>query len=101
VKKNSGSAGIPGSTAEGDEAATSMDGALPTNPALKNVKAGDAAGDDTSAVSTTEVSSAKNGVVSDVVGGESSASTNTANPDQSKSNDSTAPLTNGATGDAS
>jgi transcriptional activator SPT7 len=82
-----------------------MDGVLPTNPALKNLKAGDAAGDETSAVSTTEVSSAKNGVdgsaVSDVVGGEVGASTNTANQDQSKNNDSTVPLTNGVADDAS
>ncbi|GFF47950.1 transcriptional activator spt7 [Aspergillus lentulus] len=103
VKKNSGSAGIPGSTAEGDEAATGMDGALPTNPAIKNLKAEDAAGDET-AVSTIDAS-AKNGVdssaVSDAVGGESSAPTNTANPDQSNNNDSTVPLTNGTAGDAS
>lgn len=103
VKKNSGSAGIPGSTAEGDEAAMGMDGALPTDPAMKNLKAEDAAGDET-AVSTTEVS-AKNGVdssaLSDAVGGESSAPTNTANPDQSNNNDSIVPLTNGVAGDAS
>jgi transcriptional activator SPT7 len=80
-----------------------MDGALPTNSAMKNLKAEDAAGDET-AVSTTEAS-AKNGVassaVSDAVGGESSAPTNTANPDQSNNNDSTVPLTNGVAGDAS
>ncbi|EAW09677.1 SAGA histone acetyltransferase complex subunit SPT7 [Aspergillus clavatus NRRL 1] len=104
LKKNSGVAGIPGATGDGDEA-PALDGAQPSNAAVPSSKAGDATADEQSGVSTAEVgSSTKNGLdssaVSDVVGGNNS-STNPADAEQSKSSGNAAALTNGTTGDAS
>ncbi|KAH8427010.1 SAGA histone acetyltransferase complex subunit SPT7 [Aspergillus melleus] len=94
VKKNSGVAlGVPGSTAEGDEATANADGAKASNPAVTNLKNKDAGADETSA-SATDLGSGK-GLDTDAAGAESSDPTSVSNLDPNKNNDSTVPLTNG------
>lgn len=88
--------GVPGST-DGDEA-TSADGTktLAANPTSASLKPNDAPLDEVSAVSATEISSAKSGAdsftASDAIGVDSNAPTSMFN---------TAPIPNGTVGDAS
>lgn len=99
VKKNSGVAlGVPGSTAEGDEATANADGAKASNPTPSNLKK-DSIGDEAS-TSATDLGNGK-GLDTDVPGAENSDPNSASNLDVNKSNDSTVPLTNGTAGDAS
>ncbi|EAU35073.1 conserved hypothetical protein [Aspergillus terreus NIH2624] len=100
LKKNSGVAlGLPGSTAEGDEASTNMDGTKLSNPAFADLKNKDAPVDGVSAADFANVKGeAENPLTSDAAGVQASADVpNTDN----KTNDSAVPLTNGTAGDAS
>lgn len=95
VKKNSGVAlEIPGSIADGDEAAANLDGTKTTDdPTSTNMDSKDSAAE----VSGGPVT--KDTAMPDVTAaGEGAGSIGDATGDPNKSNDSTAPLTNGTAG---